>query len=66
MNEAERYAERLFDRVLYPLEHFHCPACGIRFGMELDDVRFMEQAEELVHCPRGHELRFGYPEDENA
>lgn len=65
-DEALQRVLRVLEPVLNPLTHFECPKCSIRFGMDLDDVRFMEQTAELVHCPRGHELLFGYPEDQNG
>lgn len=63
MDTSESGADRLVDALLHPLSHFLCPNCGIRFGLELDDIRWMEQTGAAVHCPRGHELHFGWPEE---
>lgn len=63
-DEALKGAERLMDEILHPLYHFLCPACGLRFGLQLSDVRWFEQMREPIYCPRGHELRFGFPEDQ--
>jgi hypothetical protein len=50
--------DRLLDELLHPLRQLICPheGCGVRFGMESDELRFAEQTGQPVYCPRGHRV----------
>lgn len=40
-----------------PLRHVVCSDCRIRFGVDETELRFMEQTEITLWCPRGHQLK---------
>lgn len=40
-----------------PLRHVVCPDCNIKFGVDENELRFMEQTKVTLWCPRGHKLK---------
>jgi hypothetical protein len=55
--EQQAFAGQLAATFTHPLRHLVCPECSVRFGIESTELRFVEQTEATLWCPRGHRLK---------